>query len=907
MKSNNDFDRVLDNATSEIHNENVDAAVVDKAAERVWARLAAEASELRTEHVAAARIGDCADFQSLIPAYLTGSLSEARSLLLVDHTHECIPCRKAMKDARSRRSAPAKKAIATSRYRIQPVVWRWGIAAVLVIGVGLVALPFIQRWSPLGGSLEATVQAAEGQVYQIADTSSAPVTVGEKLQKGERIRTAKDAHAFIRLGDGSVIEMKDRSEFSLTNNSLGTTIHLNRGAIVVEAAKQNKRHLFVDTGDGSHVSVTGTVFSVNSGTKGSRVSVIEGEVHLDHGGNELVLHGGEQATTNAAIDKIPVTDEVSWSRKAAHYAETLSALSSLNKELGKVSQPGVRNSTHLLDLMPESTIVYAALPNLTSTILESHRIMQERINQNPALREWWLKEQGGSRGPNVDQVMGTIREFGEYLGDEIAVSVSMDEKGEPAAPLVLAELKNSAGFQQFLEQQIAKYANNSAAGNSRNSGGRPAIRFIQDPLTTTPTATEPGKKADELYVWIQNDLFAASPKLNQLQDLATIVQKGQTSSFTGTAFHKRVAQVYQEGAGLVVAANLERLIAKAKPELAKGPNAAQHENALKQLGILNLKYFVLDQTNREGKTHTAATVSFNEAERGIPSWLADPGPMGSLEYISPDANVVAGFVVRDPVKLVDDLLGVLETVSPDLRKNLDKQQADHGLDIRKDIAAPLGGEFAFAIDGPILPTPSWKMVFEVNDSAHLQQTLERIVGEINKEAAKFGKAGLVWDRTDLEGRTYYTLKSADFGVEVNYTYVNGYVVMGPSRALVAQSVKMQDQGYTLLRSSRFTAGLPADGNANFSAVFYHNLAPLVQPFADRMASAAGHLPQEQQQAIKAMAADMPPTLAYAYAQGDSITFAANTEGGPFGLSPATLLGAPNSLEMQHILSQGMKK
>jgi ferric-dicitrate binding protein FerR (iron transport regulator) len=904
MKSNNDFDAILDNATSEIRNESLDSAVVDKAAERVWACLAAETSEVRSETVAADRIGDCADFQSLIPAYLTGSLSEARSLLLVDHTHECIPCRKAMKDARSRKMAPARKAVAPRRYRIQPVVLRWGIAAALVIGLGLVALPFIQRWSPLGGNLEATVQAAEGQVYQIADTRSAPVTVGEKLQKGDRIRTAKDAHAFVRLGDGSVIEMKDRSEFSLTNNSLGTTIHLNRGAIVVEAARQGKRHLFVDTGDGSHVSVTGTVFSVNSGTKGSRVSVIEGEVHMDHAGSERVLKAGEQATTNASIAKVPVKDEVSWSRKSAHYAETLAALSSLNKELGQVALPGVRNSTHLLDLMPENTIVYAALPNLTSTILESHRIMQERINQNPALREWWEKEQGGNHGPNVDQVMGTVREFGEYLGDEIAVSVSMDEKGEPVAPLVLAELKNSEGLQQFLEQQIAKYAGEQKAGTSEK---RPQIRFIQDPLTATATATEPGKKAEELYVWIQKDLFAASPKLEQLQGLAAIVQKGQTSSFTGTAFHNRVAQVYQEGAGLVIAANLEQVMAKAKPDLTKGTNGAQRESALKQLGILNLKYFVLDQTSLEGKTHTQATVSFSEAERGIPSWLADPGPMGSLEYISPDANVVAGFVVRDPVKLVDDLLGVLETVSPDLRKNLDKQQADHGLDIRKDIAAPLGGEFAFAIDGPILPTPSWKMVFEVNDSAHLQQTLERIVGEINKEAAKFGKTGLVWDRTDLDGRGYYMLRSADFGVEVNYTYVNGYVVMGPSRAMVAQAVKMQGQGYTLLRSSRFTAGLPSDGNANFSALFYHNLAPLVQPFAERMASAASNLPQEQQQAIKAMAADMPPTLAYAYARGDSITFAANTEGGPFGLSPATLLGAPNSLEMQHILQQGMKK
>ena len=78
--------------------------------------------------------------------------------------------------------------------------------------------------------------------------------------------------------------------------------------------------------------------------------------------------------------------------RPARYAETLAAFTSLNKELSKVAQPGVRNSTHLLDLMPENTIVYAALPNLTSTIVESHRIMQERINQNPALREWWEKE-----------------------------------------------------------------------------------------------------------------------------------------------------------------------------------------------------------------------------------------------------------------------------------------------------------------------------------------------------------------------------------------------------------------------------------------------------------------------------------------------------------------------------------
>ena len=896
---NKNTESILDEVTAAIRNEKVEPATVKQAADRVWERLAAEKVELKSimTNTGIEHIENCADFQSLIPAYLNNELSEARSLLLVDHTHECIPCRRAMKEARTASVAPKKAAVASRRFSLQPVIMRWGIAAALVIGFGLLALPFIQRYAPFGGELEATVQAAEGQVYQIADTTSSPIIAGEKLAKGERVRTAKGAHAMLRLGDGTMIEMRDRSELSLTKNGQGTTIHLNRGDIMVEAAQQKGGRLFVDTGD-ARVSVTGTVFSVANGTKGSRVSVVSGEVKLDHKGSERVIRAGEQLTTNPSIETISVKDDVSWSRNAANYAQTLAALTGLNKELNKVQQPGVRNSTRLLDLMPENTIVYAALPNLTATIAESHRIMQERMNQNPALRQWYEKEQSGHKGPGMDQVIGTVREFGEYLGDEVAVSLSMNSKGEPDSPLVLAELKNSAGFRQFLEQQIAKYGGNQQ--------GKPNLHFVDDPLTATAVAPEAGKKNDRLYVWINNNLFAASPKLDQLQALAGATQTGAGSPFTGTPFHNRIAQVYKEGAGLVVAANLEQLIEKNKSQITKGEKAAEHSGALQQLGILNLKHFALDQKESQGKTHTRAVLSFNEA-RGIPSWLAEPGPMGSLEYISPDANVVAGFVVKNPVSLVDDLLGVMETVSPDLRKNLDKLQAERGLDIRRDFAAPLGGEFAFAIDGPILPTPSWKMVFEVNDPQHLQQTLERVVAEVNKEAARFGKTGLVWDRSEISGRAYYTLRSADFGLEVNLTYVNGYMIAGPSRALVERAVRLPESGYSLLRSARFTAGLPADGNANFSAVFYHNLGPLVQPFADRIAGSASKLPKEQADAIKNMAADMPPTLAYAYAQGDSITFAANTEGGPFGLSPASLLGMPNALEIQHILSKGMGK
>jgi hypothetical protein len=271
--------------------------------------------------------------------------------------------------------------------------------------------------------------------------------------------------------------------------------------------------------------------------------------------------------------------------------------------------------------------------------------------------------------------------------------------------------------------------------------------------------------------------------------------------------------------------------------------------------------------------------------------------MGSLEFVSPDANVATAFVVKEPALLVDDLLGFLETVQPDLRRQLREIEAQQGIDIRRDLAAPLGGEFAFAIDGPLLPTPSWKMIVEVDDQAHLQGSLERVVERLNAWATLSGKGGLRWENTTEGGRTVYTLRSADFGLEAHYTFANGYLVVTPSRALLERALKYRESGNTLLRSPRFRETMPEDGNANFSAILYHDLAPVLRPLAERA-------PESQRGALAAAAA-MPPTLAYAYAQGDRITLAANTEGGPFGLSPDSLLGLPNAFAMQNILMNAM--
>ncbi len=911
MKRNKqELDAILDRTLDGIRREQIDDAKLGDAGSRVWARVSAQAATLQAATAqdaqaataadnAGAHIRGCADFRSLIPAYLRGELSPARRLLLEDHTHECVLCRKALKEARTGgarvAATRATRRPARSTWTMTPA-FRMALAASIVAVFGFAAYFVAQKFDLTGNALAATLESANGAIYKVTGTGVTVVAPGEKIKKGEHVRAAKDSDAVLKLADGSKVEMRERSEFYVTENGEGTTLHLERGDVIVEAAKQIKRHLYVSTPD-SLVSVTGTIFAVGSGTKGSRVSVVEGEVHFNHASNEQVLHPGDQGVSNAAIERVPVRDEVAWSRNAAKYASIVEQLSAMRNDVNQIARPGVRYSSRFLDLAPEGTVLYAALPNISEQLAESHKVMQERIKQNPALAEWWGKTHGSG---NDDKIIERVREFGSYLGDEIVVAAGMDvNKGEPGQIVVLGELKDAAGFRAFAEKQLAEMSN----------GGATRVRFIDDPLTfNEPDAASNGatdKNANEkLYVWINNDLFAASPKVDALRAVETNLKNPSANTFVGGSFHQRLAEVYKEGAGLIVAADLEKIVGQAlAKEAAKEPDGARKMEGFRQLGLLSVKHFVVEQKEVNSKTQSRAVLTFNEQRRGIASWLAAPGPMGALEFVSPNANVATAFVVKEPALLVDDLFGFMETVAPDARKQLRELETQQGFDIKRDFAAPLGGEFAFAVDGPLLPTPSWKMVLEVYDQPKLQGTLERVVDKLNAWAAQHGQKGLVWENTTENGQTYYKLRSVDFGFEVNYTYSNGYMIVTPTKAMLQLALQYRESGTTLLKSQRFMSALPSDNHENFSAIFYHDLAPLVQPFAN--SGIANNLPEEQRKALAAFAADAPPTLAYAYAQGDRITVAANTEGGPFGLGPSSILGLPNSFAMQNILMQAM--
>ncbi len=917
MKQNKqELDAIINDATRAIRDEQIDPSVIEDSATSVWARVSQQAADenlslgstntMNTDNTAE-HIRGCADFQSLIPGYLDGKLSTARTLLLKDHSNECIPCRNELKAQKAfaatksatyvaphhTRGTARKSQSAPVNARRKTNVARWSAAAALVVCLGLAGMFAFERLDLSGRTLAATVENADGAVYVVSDTENRQLAAGQQLQKGERVRTAKDSKAVLKLADGSMIEMNERSEFSVSENRSGVTIQLERGDVIVEAAKQHNGRLFVQTPD-SLVSVKGTIFAVESGTKGSRVSVVEGEVEVNHGGKDETLNPGDQTTTSLSLDKTPVQKNVAWSRNAGRYANLVSELAKLRREVNqKVARPGVRYSSKFVDLVPENTVFYAALPNLTETLADSQRIMQERIKQNPALAQWWKGDKGNGLGIN-EQTLARIHEFGSQLGEEIVVAAEMDAKNEPSGILVLGELKDVASFRTYLDKQLPRLAN--------ETGGSANVLVIDDPMTANAKATTPkapGAKT-ELFVWIHNGMFAASPQIESLRGLATTINAGGATRFAGSAFHQRINDIYKDGAGLVVAADLEKIVAKAAGKV-NTPEDQRHVDGLRQLGVMSLRHFVVEQKEVKGTTLSRAALTFGESDRGIASWLAAPGSMGALDFISANANVVTAFVVKEPAMLVDDLLGFLETVEPDLRRQMKNMEDQQGINVRDDFAAPLGGEFAFAIDGPLLPTPSWKVVLEVYDQVKLQGTFERAIEKLNQFSMLHGKGKLSIENSAVGDRTYYSIRSTDAGLEVHYTYANGYLVAAPSRALLEQSISNREAGNTLVRSSRFMSSLPQDGNTNFSAIFYHDLAGLMGPLAERMKSMGG----KDAEALASVDVNAPPTLAYAYAQGDRITIAANTEGGAFGLSPATLIGLPNSFQMQHILMNAL--
>jgi hypothetical protein len=810
--SKQEFERVLNS----IREEDPGVDVVEAAAQRVRAKLEMRAMDM------GGRLNSCEDFRTLADAYRERTLTEARHMLVEDHLHSCVQCRRFFRGEQKATvvTMPAKRSAVG-------VALPWAIAAAVLLVAGF-TLPeyFNVVFAPSGP--RATVASVDGELYRVVPAGL--LTVGSQIAENEEVRTAKGSRAVLKLRDGSLVEVAERSDVRLNERWSGKTVALERGSVMVEAAKQRRGRLEISTPD-CLVSVKGTIFSVSRGLKGSRVSVVEGEVKVDKATGTELLHRGDQTATNSTMALTGVGQDISWSENSSKYLALLGEMSAISKKLDAIPGPGMRYSSKLTAVLPANTAVFVSMPNLSTTLAEADSIFEERAKESPVLNEWWNAE--GAR--SVRKIVDQVRAVSDYLGDEIVLAVPV-AGGKLQQPLMVAE-ERKAGLKAYLESSFVcplPDGRGSVAGGGRNGS------VASGSVGGGDVGRESVAGGCGIDVKEQGNLVTMGG--------------GAASGFESTDFGKRVAQSYASGAGWLFAADMEQIL------------PAHVKDSKNVTGIDDLRYLIVERKQNLGRTENSATVSFKNERTGFASWIAAPAPMGTLDFISPDATFAASFVVNNPAALLAQLPKTPFS------------------EISNDIAATLGGEMTVAVDGPLLPSPSWKIAVEVNDPSRLEWSIEQMVKSAEQAQPD---ADIQLTHELANGLTYYTLTSAKSPIAVNYVFTDGYLLMAPNHGLLATSIQNRTAGNTLTSSSTFRAQLPQNGSMNFSALVYYNASAAIAPMADQLKQTK-FLTADQQKALAVLTADRAPTLIYAYAEPDRIVAA--TRGSFFGLGLDTLVG-----------------
>jgi hypothetical protein len=567
-----------------------------------------------------------------------------------------------------------------------------------------------------------------------------------------------------------------------------------------------------------------------------------------------------------AYGKQPDAEIAALQPERDRHLALLSEMKVLRERLRTVPTPGLRYESRLLGLLPEEAVIFASAPNYGQALAEAYRLFQERLQESAVLRDWWAQADPARHGgPDLATVIERVRGFSGFLGDEIVLAAVDTGGPRHIVPLVLAEVRKP-GLREFLEGELARLP---------LEGHRHPVTIVDEGEVPAPAARE-----GDIFILLRPGLMAVSVSGADLPRLAALLDGQAASGLDRTPFGARIAEAYGDGVGLLFAADLQRISARMA---AAQPNE-RRDQALHSAGIDGLRYLVFERKQVGEAARTEAVLAFDGAPRGIASWLAAPAPMGALDFVSPSAQVAAAFVAKSPALIFDDLVSISMGAPGARSAELEALESKLDLHIREDLAETLGGEFALALDGPLLPTPAWKVVVEVADPARLQSSLEVLVRRASEEAARSGRPPLALESDDANGQTYHVIRGAGLPTSLHYAFAEGYAVAAPSRALVMRALQARSSGDSLGRSSSFRALFTPDRDVNVSGLVYENVGPLVRALLD--APGAGALSADQRRAVDALSRDARPAILCAYGEPSALRVAGL--GGVFDLDTADL-------------------
>ena len=738
----------LDSALEGMKQEAVDAETLEAARARVWDRMMNAAAP------------GCAEFRPDLRAYLSGAVTGGRRVLLEDHISRCSACRTALAEIKGDRRVIAMPQRSSSRWK------SWGTlaaAAALVLSALYLGRDTIDAWMAPGGP-RATVVSASGALYRLPGSAvEAGATIGEK----ERIRTGPGAQAVLRLADGSTVDVNERTELFVTAAWSGLAIHLQRGDVIVQAAKQRRGHLRVLTRD-SIASVKGTVFAVSAGMGGSVVSVVEGSVAVNQPGREVMLSPGQQAASNPALVS-SVAQSVSWSADANQYLELLASFAKIERQMAEV--PGaLRTNSALLSYLPSGAFVYGAVPNPGGKIGQGLAAAEQQASENATFRAWWNSE----TGLEVRRIVDRVQSVSGMLGDEVVFSVA-SAGSRDEVPIVMAGVQRDK---------------------------RTALASALDAVFAD--ATEPAPPYS-----ISDELIVISDSPSHLAWAVSRLGQGSSSPFAAA-----IRDRYQRGAGWLIAVDAAPVIA-----MASGDDAPPIELAR----MSGVKYLFLEQRSLEGAEENEVTLMFGDSRRGMASWLADAGSGGAAEYLPAD-SLVAGYVsMREPGQLFQEFASLMTQEHESFQGDLTKLEEKLGAGFVANLTAAMGTEAAFAVQGFSVNGPTWVTVALANNPAVIDTSIAKLVDTFNAELPPDQQdKRAILGQESANGRTWNTLKTGALPFGSTWTYDGGYMVLASDRGTAERAITTRNGGSALVWSQAFQGQLPASAGIHPSAFGWVN-------------------------------------------------------------------------------------
>ncbi|MDR0842255.1 MAG: hypothetical protein LBP68_02420, partial [Acidobacteriota bacterium] len=189
------------------------------------------------------------------------------------------------------------------------------------------------------------------------------------------------------------------------------------------------------------------------------------------------------------------------------------------------------------------------------------------------------------------------------------------------------------------------------------------------------------------------------------------------------------------------------------------------------------------------------------ARKGLASFLAGTGSGGAAEYLPSDVLAATYISTREPRRLFGEMTTLGARQGPSFPKALSEMEDNLGVRLSSDLAAALGTEYAFGVEGVSVSGSAWVFAALVNAPAALDDAIARMVQGVNAQSGGDGRLVLVQE--SIDGRIWNSLKSTTSPFTATWTYDRGYMVAASSRGGVLRAISARNGGASLIRSSEF--------------------------------------------------------------------------------------------------------